>query len=566
MIKVSVQQFTYGYHPDYSSYDVKSWSDERLEHIGKDLCERLELRELKSRGQAYSLMKLGEDNVVFLFCKWGVKDNIGRDGLYCHALVVKNEDYNKIGSHPRLLEKYLLKEREQYEEHVRKARLEHKGRVEPLQIEETVKGDELLSRAERIKDFLPSKDALKHIIASLLKSQKLIVSGEKDTNLLNLVYLFLDLLPPSSRIVPFSTMPVRSHEDFLLIASDIMGRSGWKKIDLRQNISFTPQDIVDEVIDYVLDRCYQDFSFIECFHEKWEELRERLQVTDTFKIAKEYYREIILEEPSLDELVERINNSIKNEKWGEAEIEEKVLWNKLLKFGEVRKAYIQPATKASIILIRKQIRKIDEFLNFIKPLPMRERLELYVELIKALPEKSVLLSAELKKVDVNDILAYLKEKPEDQVHILPLIGLEVIEKIIRAEDFTSLPNEIILNIFTFYFKEVEPKNVGKGLEDFENSIMYKALLFLYKRKDKLDTVKTNELLLNIIKKLEPDPRILLTPTYLLLLIHFTQNHKKKESVKKLKEILNTSLKDLFDGLYDLPISNVTAKLLEKLSS
>jgi hypothetical protein len=567
MIKMLAQQFTYGYHPDFSSYDVKSWSEERLRHIGKELCEKLELRELKSREQAYCLMELGKDEVAFLFFKWGVKDNIGRDGLYCHALILKNEDYNRIGSHPRLLEKYLLKEKERYEEHVRKAWLEHKGRVEPLQIEETVEGDELLSRVGRIKDFLPSKDALKQIVSSLLKRQKLIVCGEEDNGLLKLVYLFLDLLPPSSRIIPFSTMPVRSHEQFSLIACNMAGRAGWKKVDLRQTISFTPQDIIDEVMDYVIDRYFEDFHLIERFHEKWEELRKKLQNTqDPFKIAEEYYREIILEELSLGELVERINNSIKDEKWGKAGIEEEVLWNKLVKSGEERIAHIRPASKVSITLIRKQVRKIDDFLNFINLLPLKERVELYVELIKALPDKSALLSAVLKKVDVNDILAYLKEKPEDYIYIIPFIGLDAIEKIISAEVFTDIPDEIGLNIFTLYFKEVGPKDVGKGLEDFENSILYKALLFLYKKRDKLDIVKANELLSNIVKKLEPDPRILLTPAYLLLLIHLALNHKKKENVKKVKDILSASLKDLFEKFYYLPVSDTAGKFLEKLAS
>jgi hypothetical protein len=564
MVKVLAQQFTYGYHPDYMEYYVRSWSDERLKHVGKVLCEKLKLSELSSIGQSYSFMKLDNYEVAFIFCRWGVKDKRGREGAYCHGIVVKNEDYKSVGANLRLFEKYFLKEKEQYEEHVRKAQ-ERGGKVDPLQIEEMMEVNELLCEKERIEDIIYSKDTLKYIVASLLKGHKLTIYECRDVNILKVIYLLLDILPPSSRVFSFSTIPpIREYHDQFLLICDIMKYEGRKHINLKQTISFLPQDIIDEVIDYVLERCFENSSYMRQFHEKWEELKKSVVSYDPFKIAEEYYREIILKDLNFEKLIERAYNSIKSEKLERAKIEERVLWEKLLKTSELYK-YIDPVSDISITLIKKQVRKIDELLDFINLLPEKERTYLYTKLIKTFPDKSTFIKTYLRNINVNNILTYLNEKHEDYRHIIPVIDLDTIERIIKTEEFTHLPSEICLYTLILYFKEIDSKSVVKGLEDFENSILYKTLLFLYKREHELDAERVKELLSNIIRKIEPNPLMLLTPIPLLL-IRFTQNLKNKDDAKKLKEILNDSLKKLFDVLYDPSISNITEKMLKKLTS
>ena len=185
---------------------------------------------------------------------------IGHDGrnntIYNHTLIMNVEDFKKILNDTRILEQYYIED----------STLE--GELPQLKIEE----------GSRVKDIIISNEINEHIheIMHALLNQKSIAFCS--LNNIELIQKILNLLPPSMRLISFSTLVVQPSQQpkYRLIgiekSSKIILNNKFTRIDLEQNNTKNKR-ILDDSINYFVDLLNShDIKKIEEFNKQFEML------------------------------------------------------------------------------------------------------------------------------------------------------------------------------------------------------------------------------------------------------------------------------------------------------
>lgn len=214
----------------------------------------VDLNEFK---KSKSLVIIDRNIIVYSIVK---NIGIGYDGrkgtLYNHSFVINKSEFQKCGFDSRIFDQYFI---ENYN---------IRGKLPPIKLEET----HTFPNFELLKNM--NQKTLKIILQTLFKKSKVALV---DTNNIELIQNVLALLPPSLRLVPFSTIvyqpDIQYKYNFIQIPTSIQKKLNKEFFLINPNFIDKEKIEVDESLDLLLDIVdKKDKKTLEKIHEDYEKI------------------------------------------------------------------------------------------------------------------------------------------------------------------------------------------------------------------------------------------------------------------------------------------------------
>lgn len=193
-MRLNLEHFIYSLYP-YQGYGVTASSEGIDKEKYYDLLSPLpvELREVKKLGKVWSLRTLRNEIMISLLTLGG-RDELSRDGIYSHNIIMGRKDYFRVGVFPLVFEKYFICDPKK------------KGELAPLLLNtENIEAQQSIQILEGV-----SAQTVKKVVYTLIKGSFLtLICKDRDTDEMTRIFsCFLGFLPQNTRIIPFITAPV----------------------------------------------------------------------------------------------------------------------------------------------------------------------------------------------------------------------------------------------------------------------------------------------------------------------------------------------------------------------
>lgn len=196
-MQLNLEHFIYSLYP-YQGYGVTASSPGIDKEKYYDLLSPLpvEFGEVKKLGKVWSLRTLRNETMISLLTSGG-RDELSREGVYSHNIIIGRKDYFEAGALPIVFEKYFI------------CNSERKGELAPFLLNteniEVKQGIQILEGM--------SAEAVKKVLYTLIKGSflTLICKGRSTDEMMRIFSCFLGFLPQKMRTIPFITAPVSAN-------------------------------------------------------------------------------------------------------------------------------------------------------------------------------------------------------------------------------------------------------------------------------------------------------------------------------------------------------------------
>lgn len=228
----------------------------------------VDLNEFK---KSKSLVIIDRNTIVYSIVK---NIGVGYDGrkgtLYNHSFVINKSEFQKIGFDSRVFDRYFI---ENYN---------IRGKLPPIKLEETRTSPNF----ELLKKI--NQKILRSILQALLKKSKVALVDTNDTELIQNV---LALLPPSLRLISFSTMvyqpDIQYKYSFIQIPTVIQKKLNKEFVLINSDLTDKEKIEVDESLEILLDIVDRnDKKTLEKIHEDCERVSLQSSQVKHIKITE----------------------------------------------------------------------------------------------------------------------------------------------------------------------------------------------------------------------------------------------------------------------------------------
>lgn len=228
----------------------------------------VDLNEFK---KSKSLVIIDRNTIVYSIVK---NIGVGYDGrkgtLYNHSFVINKSEFQKIGFDSRVFDRYFI---ENYN---------IRDKLPPIKLEETRTSPNF----ELLKKM--NQKILRIILQALLKKSKVALVDTNDTELIQNV---LALLPPSLRLISFSTMvyqpDIQYKYSFIQIPTVIQKKLNKEFVLINSNLADKEKIEVDESLEILLDIVDRnDKKTLEKIHEDCEKVSLQSSQVKHIKITE----------------------------------------------------------------------------------------------------------------------------------------------------------------------------------------------------------------------------------------------------------------------------------------
>lgn len=228
----------------------------------------VDLNEFK---KSKSLVIIDRNTIVYSIVK---NIGVGYDGrkgtLYNHSFVINKSEFQKIGFDSRVFDRYFI---ENYN---------IRGKLPPIKLEETRTSPNF----ELLKKM--NQKILRIILQALLKKSKVALVDTNDTELIQNV---LALLPPSLRLISFSTMvyqpDIQYKYSFIQIPTVIQKKLNKEFVLINSDLTDKEKIEVDESLEVLLDIVERnDKKTLEKIHEDCERVSLQSSQVKHIKITE----------------------------------------------------------------------------------------------------------------------------------------------------------------------------------------------------------------------------------------------------------------------------------------
>lgn len=499
-----IEHFTYGYHPAEIGYSIKAYSNKDdvkfYDEFLSPVIDSIEYTTLETYGEArilYLVERGNKKKVMFSLVNNMGRRQDGVKGKYSHNLIIDLEDFLECGANPKFLEKYFWRD------------INARGKVDPIQIQTK----EFFNPPNKIENYIGNKTNLKRILSSLLRGEKLkIVYASKNTSdLIELPYLLLEFLPKKQRLIPYVTLfPSPKKEEYfnlIVLPYKPADYGNYRVLDVRGEISFTPKDAIDKVVDeYIVDQYFKSgYDGLKNFHERWDEVEKESRNKDVVFLSESFINKIEIKVKDLGTFIKEAKSDFETGNFPDAERKARYVIENIKKVSQ--------SEQFDVFLLMSQIilevadNKQEGFDTTLKDIMTKavsifqekQQLEILIAINRKFPKYKNEISQYSKRINTAERVRYISEDPTS----IDSLDIEELGEVLKHPDSSNLPLNAQMNGFYKYFKEAEETKIISDLEvdEFTSTPIYKALVMIYKHRDSIRSSEYEDAIKLIIPKI-----------------------------------------------------------------